>query len=100
MYTQIMLIFILNEAIFSFEKGANGQNHSSSGSHRPVKKFSRAKYLVRLPQWGDTHLPPLSTIWKALMCKLVIFGSLVSAMCNRTSCAQVHELPQSHFGNK
>ena len=60
LYTQIMLILILNEAIFSFEKGANGQNDSSSGSHHPVKKFSRAKYLVRLPQWGDTHLPPLA----------------------------------------
>ena len=24
------------------------------------------------------------------------FGSLVPAMCNCTSCAQVHELPQSH----
>ena len=27
------------------------------------------------------------------------FGPLVPAMCNRTSCAQVHELPQSHCGN-
>ena len=26
----------------------------------------------------------------------VLFGSLVPAMCNRISCAQVHELPQSH----
>ena len=25
--------------------------------------------------------------------------SLVPAMCNRTSCAQVHELPQSHCGD-
>ena len=25
-----------------------------------------------------------------------LFGSFVSAMCNRTSCTQVHELPQSH----
>ena len=28
-----------------------------------------------------------------------LFGSLVPAMCNRTSCAQVHELPQSHCGD-
>ena len=29
----------------------------------------------------------------------VHFGSLVPAMCNRTSCAQVHELQQSHCGD-
>ena len=28
-----------------------------------------------------------------------LIGSLVSAMCNRTSCAKVHELPQSHYGD-
>ena len=28
-----------------------------------------------------------------------LFGSLVPAMCNRTSCAKVHELPQSHYGD-
>ena len=28
-----------------------------------------------------------------------ISDSLVPAMCNRTSCAQVHELPQSHCGD-
>ena len=83
----------LNGGIFSFEKGSNGQNHSSSGSHRPAKKFSiLAKYM--------THLPPLSTIWKALIYNVVIGDSLVPAMGNRTSSAQVHELPQSHFVNK
>ena len=56
--------------------------------------------MIRLPQWGDTHLPPLSTIWKALTYKVIFIGSLVPAMGNRTSSAQVHELPQSHFGNK
>ena len=29
-----------------------------------------------------------------------LFGSLVPAMCNRTSCAQLHEFPQSHCGDK
>ena len=28
-----------------------------------------------------------------------LFGSLVPVMCNRTSCVQVHELPQSHCGD-
>ena len=30
----------------------------------------------------------------------VLFGSLVPAVCNRTSCAQVHELLQSECGDK
>ena len=38
-----MLILIFNEAAFSFEKGANGQNLSMSSSHRPVKKLSPGK---------------------------------------------------------
>ena len=49
---------------------------------------------------GDTHLPPLSTIWKALIYKMVIVGSLVPAMGNCKASAQVHELPQIHFDNK
>ena len=28
-----------------------------------------------------------------------LFGLLVPAVCDRTSCAQVHELPQSHCGD-
>ena len=28
-----------------------------------------------------------------------LFGSLAPAVCNRTSCAQVDELPQSHWGD-
>ena len=34
----------------------------------------------------------LSTRW--------LFGSLVPAIYNRASCPQVHELPQSHYGDK
>ena len=90
-----MLILILNEAVFSSAKGSNGQNHSSSGSYCLVKKFSLlAKYTIHLPPAGDTHLPHLSTIWKALIYKVVIVGSLLPAMGNRTSSSQ------SHFGNK
>ena len=53
--TQIMLIVILinvqypQKAVFSFEKGSNGQNDSSSGSHHPVN----------LPPPSTTH--PLIT---------------------------------------
>ena len=44
-----MLILILikvqylQKVVFSFEKGSNGQNHSSSGSHHPIKKLSLSK---------------------------------------------------------
>ena len=28
-----------------------------------------------------------------------IMKIMIPAMCNRTSCAQVHELPQTHYGD-
>ena len=59
-----MLIFILidvqysQKAAFSFEKGSNRQNHSSSGSLHLVKKSPPVKF----------PLPPsLTAIWKTLM---------------------------------
>ena len=44
LYTQVMLILILIDVQYlqniacGFEKGSNGQNHSSSGSHHLIKK--------------------------------------------------------------
>ena len=60
----LILILINNQylqnVVFSFEKGWNGQNHSPSGSHHLIKEF--------LPQrnspsalWGEefvAHPPP------------------------------------------
>ena len=58
LYTQVMLILILNEAVFSFEKGSNGQNHSCSFSHHPVKKFSLlVKYMISCPSGGMPTYP-------------------------------------------
>ena len=60
-YTQVMLILILvvvqslQNVVFSFEKGLNGQNHSSSGFHHPIKKST----LNKIPS-------PLNAIWKTL----------------------------------
>ena len=51
----VMLILILIDVqysqttVFSFEKGSNRQNHSS-GSHHPVKKFSRAVFTTLVLQ--------------------------------------------------
>ena len=60
-----MLILVLidvqysQKAIFSFEKGLIGQNHSSSGSHRLVKKSPLSKI-------SDSS-PLLTAIWKTIM---------------------------------
>ena len=49
-----MLIFILidvqysQKAVFSFEKGSNHQNHSSSGSLNLIKKFPPVKFPILL----------------------------------------------------
>ena len=58
-----MLILILidvqysHKAVFSFKKGSNCQNHSSSGSHHPVKK-SHSK-ISDSTQLEGIYLPPL-----------------------------------------
>ena len=38
-------------------------------------------------------------ILRSMLCLLNTLGSLVLAMCNRTSSAQMHELPQSRCGD-
>ena len=66
-----MLIFILidvkysQKAAFSFEKGSNRQNHSSSGSLHPVKKSPPVKFPIP-PQ-------PLTAIWKTPIDKTLWF---------------------------
>ena len=61
--TQFLLILILidvqysQKAVFSFEKGLNSQNHSSSGSNHPVKKSSKQNF--RFPS-------PINATWKTL----------------------------------
>ena len=50
-----------------------------------------ALYVSWIPYDHLYHAPCLAC-W-------TLFGSLVPAMCNRPSCAQVHELSQSHCGD-
>ena len=51
LYIPVMLILIsinvqcLQNVHFSFEKGSNSQDHSSSDSHNPIKKFSLQQNL-------------------------------------------------------
>ena len=39
----ILMFSIQRKPFFSFEKGSIGQNHSSSSSHHPIKKFPHNK---------------------------------------------------------
>ena len=69
-----MLISILidvqysQEAIFGFGKGSNSQNHSSSGSIHPVKKFLLPSKITGSPPTAEGNFPPpLTAIWKTLI---------------------------------
>ena len=63
-----MLISILfdvqysQKPIFSFEKGSNGQNHSSPGSHHLVKKSPPLQQNF----WSPLLLPSLTAFWEIL----------------------------------
>ena len=68
-----MLILILidvqylHKAAFSFEKGSNCQNHSSSGSLHMVKQSPHPLLPSKIsdfPHWGNC--PTHTAIWKTL----------------------------------
>ena len=65
---QVMLVLILidvrysQKTVFSFEKGSNCQNHSSSGSHHLVKNPPPAKFLIPSTTYRYLENPGL---WKA-----------------------------------
>ena len=62
-----MLILILidvqysHNAVFSFEKGSNRQNHSYLCSHHPVKEFSPTVKLPIPHHWGGGGFTPNPT---------------------------------------
>ena len=68
-----MLIFILTEvqylrkADFSFKKGLNCQNHSSSGSLHLVKKSLPSEISSGVGGIYPPLPPPLTAIWKTVM---------------------------------
>ena len=47
----------LQKVISSFEKSSKGQNHSSSGSHHPIKNSPPAKFLIPLPPHWEGNFP-------------------------------------------
>ena len=73
--TQVMLILILidvqysQNAVFTFGKDLNHQNHSSSGSHHQVEKSPQQNFWFSLPMRDNLPpLPPLTAIRKTLSC--------------------------------
>ena len=68
-----MLISILidvqysQEVVFSFEKGSNSQNPSSSGSIHPVKKFPLPSKISDSSLTEGNFPPPFTAIWKTLI---------------------------------
>ena len=59
----LMNVKYLQNVVFSFEKGLNGQNHSSSGSHNSIEKSPPAKFPISPT---GVICPPLNTFWKTL----------------------------------
>ena len=57
-----------------------------------VFRSHRNKMGVLWITYDQLHYAPCFVCW-------ALVGLLVRAMCNHTSCAQVHELPQSHCGD-
>ena len=66
----LLLILIkvqyLQNAVFSFEKGLNDQNHSSSDSYHPIKKPPPSKISHPPTGWGGGVPLPLNATWKTL----------------------------------
>ena len=67
--------------------------------------FHDNKYITLiLLLLNSSTLYVVGHLWPLILCSLLsllstLFGSLVLAMCNRTSCVQVRELPKSHCGD-
>ena len=68
---------------FSFEEGQNGQNHSSSDTHHPIKNSPQQNFYS--PPLGRDILPkPLNVIWKTLLgaSLLCMFFSILNFKSN------------------
>ena len=75
-------------------KEHNISRHKWSLTHR-MSKFHRSKMGII---YTDVITCDYLCYASCLAC-WALFGSLVPAMCNRSSCEQMYELPQSHCGD-
>ena len=64
------------------------------------KPIYHIEHFITLYMWQQQKLQHLYIyIYALCLACWALFGSLVPALCDRTSCAQVHELLQSHCGD-
>ena len=97
--TQAMLIFILidvqysQKAVFSFEKGSNCQNHSSSGSLHPVKTFHSVKFPI--PSSPPSPHNPLPLFGRPQYIKL--YGLFLWMGCTCLKAIQSHYKETVYF---
>ena len=101
--TQVTLILILidvqysQNAVFTFGKDLNHQNHSSSGSHHQVEKSPPAKFLIPPPNVGEftstptplllfgkpCHVRSTSKWWLLQILNVIIWKSSVIKLINK-----------------
>ena len=54
LYMQVTVILVLQNVVFSFEIGLNGENHSSTDFHHPMKKsLPSPKFPAPRPHWDQ-----------------------------------------------
>ena len=69
LYTHVLLVLILidvqyfQNVVFSLEKDSKSQNHSSSGSHHPIKKVPPSK-IFHFPPIVEDFTHPWLLFWK------------------------------------
>ena len=72
--------------------------HNIQSAQISQKQDGHSIYVIMKMMW-----PPRSHngfAWQLMYLDCwALFGSLVLAMCNRTSCSKGHELPQNHCGD-
>ena len=95
MYGYTLLVPMNQRVLNKLSKEHNISSHKWSTTHR-VLKSPRSKmsviYMQSCKHCDHLHYAPCVACW-------ILFGSLVPAVCNCSSCAQVYELPQSHCGD-
>ena len=125
MHGYTLLVPMIERVLKKLRKEHNISGHEWSTTHRALKSHrSKMKYhKVIVVTTGRTHyfheniyIMLILLLWDlSILCVVItynylyfvpclacwaLFGSLVPAMCNQTSCAQLHELSQSHCGDE
>ena len=86
-------VYILLCILYMYKNG-----HKWSITRRVLKSFRSKMIVIYMQSWKQCALLVITII---ALCQLTHLGTWGTAWAhdNRTSCAQVHELPQSHCGD-